>query len=590
MKRPLLLRATLSFPLLLGPACVGSIENVGGNGRPGAPASGQPSQPGLPNDPTSPPSMVGNPTMPGKPGDLPGATDPVDPNAVGPMPLRRLSRREYNNTVRDLLGETSRPADAFPPDRDDDFSFRRAGLVAMVDATRIGGAAEALAQSAEARFATLVPCAPAAAADEEPCARKFIEGFGLRAYRRPLNGAEIDRHLALYRKARGEAGLDFKGGIKLLIEAMLQSPNFIYRWEIDGPAERADDGKNARLGPYQVASRLSYAIWGSMPDEPLFAAAAAGKLATDADIEAQALRMLGSDKAKETITTFFDELFGFDDLADRPKDAKVYPEWKEELQAAMRAEWKTFVDHVVWQGDGKLDTLLTAGFSFVNQPLAAIYGMPAGAATGPEMKRADLDPRQRAGLLTLSGWLTLTGATDGSHPVQRGKTVFEKLLCGHLPPPPPDVPPPKTPDSGLTTRERFAEHGQEACAVNCHQHIDPLGFAFEHYDGLGKYRTTDAGKPVDASGKVKLDGADKSFANATELVRHLAGSAEARACFVTQMSRFAWSRTETKDDRASLAATAGAFEQGHNLKDLMVAIAKSRSFRNRAPGTDEVLR
>jgi Protein of unknown function (DUF1592)/Protein of unknown function (DUF1588)/Protein of unknown function (DUF1595)/Protein of unknown function (DUF1585)/Protein of unknown function (DUF1587) len=595
---PALASLALAFAL---PACVGSIgDGAGGKSGPspvagpgpGTGPAGSTTPSGSPtpgNSPSTPGSQSGDPgvpTMAGKPGDRPMAT-PADPNAAGPLPLRRLTRREYNNTVRDLLGDTSRPADSFPVDRDGEFTFRRAGLVAAVDASRIGGAAEALANLPDAKLATILPCMPAAAGEEEGCARTFITNFGQRAYRRPLNNEEIDRHFKLYRDARGAAQLDFRGAIRLLVEAMLQSPNFLYHWELD-PGAAATEGKVVRLGPYQMASRLSYALWGSMPDEKLFEAAAKNQLGSEADIEGQVSRMLGDAKARETMLTFFEEWFGFDELADRPKDPKIYPEWKDDLKAAMAGELRAFIDHVVFDGDGKLETLLGANFSFVNQVLAGVYGKTG--VTGTQLARTELDPKQRGGLLTLSGWLTLTGAVDGSHPVQRGKMIYERLLCGVLPPPPPDVPEPKAPAPGLTTRERFAEHGQSACAQGCHQHIDALGFAFEHYDGLGKYREMDAGKPVDASGTVNLDGAPKSFNNARELSQLLAGSSEARRCLVTQMARFALGRHDVEADRASIDASLNGFEEsGHSLRGLLTAITKSRTFRYRTPPTDEVL-
>jgi hypothetical protein len=539
---------------------------------------------------SEPAGNPGNPSGPGNPSTSPGSMVAGDPNTAGPMPLRRLNHREYNNTIRDLLGDTSRPADGFPPDQESDFTFRRAGLVATVDATRLGGAAETLANAAEARFATLVPCAPAAPAEEEPCARKFIESFGLRAYRRPLEPDEVERHLKLYRDGRGAPQLDHPGSIKLLIEAMLQSPHFVYRWELgSGQKDVQKEGQVVRLGPYQIASRLSYALLGSMPDQALFDAAGGGRLASEADVEREARRLLADPRAKETLITFVEELFGFDQLADRPKDATLYPEWKDDLKAAMTAELRAFVGQAVFDGDAKLDTLLAASFSFVNQPLAAIYGKTG--VTGAGMARTDLNPEQRAGLLTLAPWLTLTGASDGSHPVMRGKMIYERLLCGELPPPPPDVPEPRPPADGLTTRQRFAEHGQQACAVGCHAIMDPLGFAFENYDGLGKWRDTDAGRPVDATGSVDLDGGVKNFKNARELTRMLIDSPEARRCFVTQMSRFAWNRHDTQADRFSIDTALTAFDgAGRSIKDLVVAITRSRSFRYRAAAEGEVLR
>ena len=192
MRRPALFSVAT---LVLGAAgCMGGIGGQGGpgSGSGGGENPGQPVQPGQPNPGNN--SMVGGaPTMPGKPGDSPSNARPADPSTAGPMPLRRLTRREYNNTVKDLLGDTSRPADSFPPDHEAEFTFKRAGLVATLDASRFSSAAESLAAAAEAKFATLIPCAPAAPSDEEPCARKFIDSFGLRAYRRPLAADEVER-------------------------------------------------------------------------------------------------------------------------------------------------------------------------------------------------------------------------------------------------------------------------------------------------------------------------------------------------------------------------------------------------------------
>ena len=509
------------------------------------------------------------------------------PDGAGPMPLRRLTKREYNNTVRDLLGDTSAPADSFPPDRDGDFLFQRAGLVATVDATRLAGAAQSIAS--QAKLEELLPCQPASPADEAGCARMFVEKFGLRAYRRPLAGEEVDRLMAVYDQGRGAVGLDFADGVRLVIEAMLQSPNFIYRWELGPDSQKQMEGQVFKLGPYEMASRLSYGLWGSMPDDGLFEAAAAGKLGTEAEIDAQARRMLADSRARDTMVAFFEEWLGFGELADRPKDPEKYPEWKDDLKAAMSQELDAFVRNVVFEGDGKLSTLLSATYSWVSQPLAAVYGLEgAGGMSATAPTRAELDPQERSGLFTLAGFMALTGASDGSHPVNRGKLIYERALCGILPPPPPEVPEPKPPAEGLTTRERFAEHGENACAKACHELIDPLGFAFENYDGIGRFRTMDSGKPVDASGTITLDGAAKSFQNARELSAHLASSAQAQACFVTQMTRFALQRQETEGDKASLEAAVASFQQGGaSLTDLVVAIAKSRSFRYRSPAEGE---
>jgi hypothetical protein len=233
--------------------------------------------------------------------------------------------------------------------------------------------------------------------------------------------------------------------------------------------------------------------------------------------------------------------------------------------------------------------LLTANFGFVNQPLAAVYGMTG--VQGMDLKRADLSSDQRAGLLTQAAFLTVTGATDGSHPVKRGKKIFERLLCGELPPPPADVPPPKPASEGGTTRERFAEHSANACATGCHANLDPLGFAFENYDGIGKFRTMDNGRPVDSSSSFQLDGKLVKFGNARELVQTLAASQTVRDCFATQWLRFALRRFEADGDRASLDGIRGGFSKtGGNIRDLLVGVVGARSFRYRAPADGEDLK
>jgi hypothetical protein len=513
-------------------------------------------------------------------------SSPGDPNAAGPLPLRRLGRREYNNTVRDLLGDTTRPADQFPPDRDEGFTFRRSGLVAVQDATVIRAAAESLAAAAIRKLPELLAC-DAAAMGETACARQFVTTFGLRAFRRPLAGPEIDRLMALYNTGRGTLRLAFPDAIGLLLEAMLQAPAFLYHWEMPpGPVTR--EGGVVKLSAYEVASRLSYFLWGSMPDRDLFAAAAAGRLGTPGEVEAQARRMIADPKAKETVATFFEDWLDLDALRETPKDPKLYPEYNDALRSAMLAEARSFIQGVVFDGDGRWSTMLSATFSYVNQSLGAVYGL--AQARGTTLQKLDLNPAQRQGFLTHAGFLALTGATDGSHPVRRGHAIFERVLCRKLPPPPPDVPPARPPSPGLTTRERFAEHNRNECARGCHALIDPIGFAFEHYDGIGRYRTMDAGRPVDATGTLTLDGASQGFANALELSGLLARSDDARRCFTIEWLRFALLREELEADRASLDAAAAGFARADaTVRDLLVALTTTRTFRYRSPSPGEVL-
>lgn len=511
-----------------------------------------------------------------------GSPTSTDPNAAGPRPLFRLTRREYNNTVRDLLGDESHPADAFPEDHERSFLFRRAGLVATQDADLLRTSAERLAATALQSPAKVLPCD--AAIGEDACAGKFIADFGKRAYRRPLSSVESTRLTALYTNARTSLKLSFNEAIELLLEAMLQSPAFLYHWESPYDAPKVQ-GAVVELGPYDVASRLSYFIWGSMPDQALFDAAANNKLSSDADLAEQARRMLADEKAKEAVAAFFREWLEIDQIAQLPKDTGSYAQYDDTLKAALVGETEAFTRSVMFEGDGKLETLLSAGYSFSNETLAKVYG---NAATGSAFIKTNLDSTQRLGLLTQPSFLTMTGAPNASHPVKRGKAVFEKLLCGELPPPPPNVPPAKPASAGGTTRQRFVEHDQNACAKGCHALMDPLGFAFEHYDGIGRYRTTDNMQPVDSTGTVELDGGPKAFANAVELVKILSTSETVRSCFAKQWFRFAVGRVETAGDGGSISSIASAFAAHEfDMRDLAPAIASSRSFRFRSLAAGE---
>jgi hypothetical protein len=551
--------------LLLAVGCTGSINEPADPGSPGTGNNGT----GNGNNP-------GGPVLPGNPGD---------PNAAGPMPLRRMTRAEFNNTMRDLIGDTTSPANTFPLDRDPEFLYPRAGLVSLQDADTLKDAALAMGKEAEAKATTLAPC-PAGMA-EDACASSFITSFGLRAYRRPLATDEVTRLNALYTTGRTTLGLTYAGAIGLLVEGMLQSPAFLYHWELGNNAPTVA-GKVVRLGPYELASRLSYFIYNSMPDQALFDVAATGKLATAADIEAQVRRMMADPKGAATVATFVDEWLNLDQVIDRPKDPTVYAQWTDALKQAISDESHALVANVM-KGDKTLTSLLTSDASTVNATLAPIYGV--NGVRGTATMDTTLTASQRSGLLTRAAFLAVTGATDGSHPVKRGRRVYERFMCGVLPPPPMTVPPVQTASqaTGKTTRQRFEAHDMNPCSTACHSIMDPLGFFFENYDGIGQYRTMDNGGVVDAHSTIKLDGADHTFNNAIELSQALANSTTVADCFATQWFRFGFKRSETDADQASLNTVAGTFNKTKSIVDAMVGVAVSRSFSYRSPATGEML-
>jgi hypothetical protein len=492
--------------------------------------------------------------------------------------------------VRDLLGDSTLTSDDVPSETDDlsnnGFPFRQPTPIATLDATNLQDAAEALAKNASSKLSTLLPCTPANAGAEASCASQFVTTFGLKAYRRPLAASEVSNLTALYNTGRTTLGLDFNGAIGLLIEAMLQSPGFLYHWEVD-PGAAIKDGAVVQLGNYQVASRLSYFLWGTMPDATLFSAAAAGQLATAAGIQTQAQRMLADPKAQDAVADFVDDLFDVNVLASRPKNTTLYPMWNQDLATAMEAEFRSFaVANIL--GTGLLSDLLTGTKSSVNQALAAVYGLTGVTGTAP--KPVTLSSTQRAGLLTLAGFLAVTGAADGSSPVRRGHAIYTRLLCGTLPNPPANVPPVQPPTPGLTTRQRFEQHDQNACTGACHSAMDPIGFGFEHYDGIGQYRTTDQNLPVDASGAIVLDGANQTFPDAVALGKLLAASPQVQSCLAKQVMRYALNRWDAAADAASIQSAQAAFKSGGlDVRALMTGVAMTRTFRYRAPAAGEVL-
>jgi hypothetical protein len=318
-----------------------------------------------------------------------------------------------------------------------------------------------------------------------------------------------------------------------------------------------------------------------MPDKALLDAAGQNGLGTADAINQQARRLLADNKAQATIGAFFNEWLGLEELPERPKDATVYPQFGEPLANAMLDENQAFINNVLFHGDQSFKTLLTGTATSITGALAPIYGAATGAMS--------LDPSQRAGLVTRAGFLTLTGSPTGSHPVKRGHKVYERFLCGTLPPPPNNVPPPKPASAGGTTRQRFEEHDKNPCAQGCHSLMDPLGFAFEHYDGIGQYRDQDNNLPVDSTTTVNIDGAAHPVKDAIELSNVLAQSTTVQNCFTAQWARYALVRDAVEADRYSIQSAQGVFQMNaFKVPDMLVSLASSRSFLYRSIAAGEV--
>ncbi len=514
-------------------------------------------------------------------GDDDGDSD-GDPSAlcgdpdVGATALRRLTATQYRNTIRDLFGLSDDYTIAFAPDeRIGPFKSNSLAPVGELQVEQYMGAAEAVASDAVGSLSTLLPCD---ASGGDACAQQFIEEIAPRIYRRPLTNAEIDGLVAVYQDGKAEG--DFANGIRVVLAAMLQSPYFLYHVEF-GVEE--GDGAVVVLDDYEVASRLSFFLWNTMPDDALFAAAEAGELSDDEGLAAQVDRMLADPKALDAIGSFHQQWLGVDELELVEKDGTAYPQFSAALAEAMKRETAEFANGVILDGDAKLETLLTGSFTYTSDPdLLALYGatLPAGYQPGD---RIELDPTQRAGLLTQAGVMARHAHANQTSPVHRGVLVRTNFLCQTLPPPPPEVDnAPPDPDPNATTRERFAQHTSDPACAGCHVLIDPLGFGLENYDAVGAYRTMEGDLAVDASGEVVAADVTGKFDGGVELAAILAQSDDVRECVAEQWFRFAFARTATDRDDCSMEQIVTAFaEADYDVRVLLRGIALSDAFRHR---------
>jgi len=584
------LRFFLFFGVVLVAACNGSIEssrsgNKGGSSSPGA--TGDPPGTGTTTDP-------GNPSTgtPGTPQTLPGLGEgPYAPDRAasvcqsidpGPSPIRRLTREEYDNTVRDLLGDTRRLGSGFPGE-ETTLGFNNNAETRSVSDVLMESyldAAEKLAGDAVGKLDMLLPCDPTTAG-EDACLESFFDGFGKRAWRRPLTAPEKDNLLAAFKLGRADS---FKDGIGAVIQVMLLAPQFLYRYEQGVPVAGTD---YARLTPFELASRLSFLMWGSMPDGELLAAAEAGHLATRAEVLAQATRLLDDQThAAPVVTSFAGQWLGLYELATIDKEVTAFPTWKPELRAPLRTETDQFIQHVVWKGDAKLSTLLTAPFTFMNGMLATYYGVPN--VTGDAFQQVPVDPTQRCGLMTQAGLLAVLGNNDVglTSLVYRGRFVREQLLCQPIPDPPADAQDNNPPFTDKTTAREWslARRAKASCGV-CHEQLDPIGLGLETFDAVGLYRTMDKGQPVDASGELTGTDVDGKFTGAPALNTKLASSAQVRDCVATQWFRYGYGRDAGKRDACTVTTLDKGFAaSGGNVRDLLLALTQTDAFLFRSQG------
>jgi hypothetical protein len=421
------------------------------------------------------------------------------------------------------------------------------------------------------------------------CAAAFVRQFGLRAFRRPLTAAEQQRYAALLVKEGARTGV-FLRGAQLVIEAMMQSPKFLFRLERGGEW----------IG-YERASRLSYFLWDSMPDQELMRAAAVDELLTAEGIERQVRRMIGDPRARQALDEFTSEWLRFDLTLNAVKDRTTFPQFTPELAAAMTEETRRLVASLVWNGGNFMD-LFRANYSFLNSDLAALYGVKTPAE---EFGRVEFPPASpRAGILGQGTFLASTSKPGETSPTVRGYFIRQQFLCHEVPDPPPGsnaALPPVTAAHPQTNRERLREHIVNPTCMSCHSLMDPVGLAFEKFDAIGRYREKQAvtflpehhganryDKPVTVDLDVNTTGSlagvkDAKFGSPAELGAILAANAECQECIIKQLFRYGWGRRENEGDAQLIHRAAEVFRASNfRLKDVIVFLAEAMAMEDKS--------
>ncbi|MBX7116959.1 MAG: DUF1592 domain-containing protein [Myxococcaceae bacterium] len=546
--------------------------------------------PGGLTEPNKPSLPAFDPALPTRPVlTLPTHPDPMPlPSACAPnpypgaAPMRRLSHDEYVNSLVDIFDIPSvqtvirAEAAGFVADPQSlGFNNSAAFLdVKPVLAQQYMDAAEKIAAAAVVELSKLLPCTPVTG-QEQVCATQFIQRFGKKLYRHALTADEQALLLAAYNK--GKTGYDFKTGIEFVVFAALQSPQFMYRTELDEPGVAAVRIVN----PSELASRLSYLLWQSTPDDALLTAAETGQLSTAQDVELQARRMIADPKAQRFFN-FISQWLDLEALTNARRDGTLFPSWNAALISALRAENQTFVANVIFQGDGKLATLLGADFTYLNQTLSQHYGF--GNVTGGTLQKVT-NPVGRRGLLMQGGVLSVHDKENRTSIVRRGLAIRTQLLCQVIPAPPPNIPSLGPVDQTLSQADRLAEHRTNPSCATCHTMMDPLGQVFESIDATGKSRTVDeGGHVVKTAGEVtQTKGINGAVADGADLVSKLSSATEVRECFSLQLYRFSTGRQEVTTDACSREQLNARFAATDaDVRELLVGLTQTDDFLFRA--------
>ncbi len=506
--------------------------------------------------------------------------DPVKPAAGG---LRRLMKPQYVGSVRVLFGDVG-AAQAVPPQ---DQALKGYDAVGATELTTSSNGVDQYEQSARAiatavladptTRAAILPCEPTTV-DDTACIAQFVSELGRVAWRRPLVQAEIDRIVAAAQTS-GNAFFSTDAALEAVISALLQSFYFLYIVEIGEPD--AADPTVRRLTPTELVTRMSFFLLNQTPDAALLDAAESGQLDDEAGIKAIAKQMLARPEAKTTLDTIFSETLRLREIDIMEKDATKFPQFdpalKDALKASMKEETLQLLRSLVWDQNTDARAMLTADYTFVDQTLAGFYGVTPPASG---WAKVTLPASQgRHGVLGHAGLLALLSHIDSTSPTRRGAFIQARLLCTPVPPPPPGVNPVLPPDDGTPKpiKEKLLQHMTDPSCKSCHGDMDTLGFALEHFDGVGAWRETENGFPIDTASTSPTLG---DFADAGELAQLVSDDPRSTACTIKHFFRHSMGHLETDGEAPALLKLGESYDaSGYKIQDLLVELTASDAFR-----------
>lgn len=532
------------------------------------------------------------PTRPldaGPPRDVPFVYDrPPEPDDITLPPfvpqgakLRRLTRSQYANAIRDLFGEAVLVPAALEPDVTRSHSTAVGASESSISPRGTEQYQTAAYEIAEQvlrdpmRRAGVLTCTPAGVVDAA-CAETFVRAVGRRVWRRPLEAEEVTRLVTVAGAAAMALG-DFARGLEYAFAAMLQSPDFLFRAELG-----RDASGGRRYAGYELASRLAFFLWDSTPDDALLDAAAGGSIDTDEGLGREVDRMLASPKARRGLRAFVTDWLHLAELDELSKDAAIFPSFSADFGAAAREEALRVTESFAFDRDADFRDVMTTRETYVNRRLAALYGVqfPVRDAPVTQFAQVTLPTTQpRRGILGMAAFLSLFAHPVSTSPTLRGKFIGESLLCQSIPMPPVNVNTaiPEPSRTLRTLRERLAAHRENPSCAGCHDAIDPVGLGLEHFDGIGRYRAVDNGVQIDASGVFE----QLPFRDAADIAEIVRGHPDFTRCLVSRVYRHAWGQVAEGDQRAEVERLRVHFGQsGYRFRALVREVAMSAAFRN----------